>query len=240
MSIDFDRWFLSTASPFAAGPPQDLSSPRASVPAWVPPPARPRTIEWTLERIAGLSSPEVRQLLANATRLEDTGIAARCAEVLKDRPDQGGGGAAAPASAERKGLRLVSRDTAFGLRGASLTNRFWSRSGVTRAGDIIFALWAADARREGGGTSYLLWAPNVDGSRPWSDKPAGRERLEHCQRALKRGAAFGLLVYGERIPGVLPDDKAARIDGVDAGLLMHLTLEMRGAQYWALSRRGYG
>src|SRR5689334_18986324 len=126
-------------------------------------------IDWTIERITGLSSPEVRQLRANAERLQNPEIAARCAEVLKDRPDHD---IAVPKSAaQKKGIRFVSRNSAFGLRGATLASRFWSRSAVTRTGEIMFALWADDTRYDKKGASLLLWAPNVDGSRPWSDKP---------------------------------------------------------------------
>lgn len=225
--LDIARWYFD-ATPPSDGPPRHLAQP--SSPPWLPPPPRPRTIDWTLERIADLSSREVSQLRANAERLDDVEIATRCSDVLKGRPENGG---AHTATAPKKEHRLVSRSTAFGLRGATLANRFWSRSAVTRGGDIIFALWAADVRHDRAGASHLLWAPNVEGSRPWSDKPAGRERLEHCQRALKRGSASGLLIYGERLEDTLPDEKAARVDGIDPGLLLRLGVEMRGEEYWA-------
>lgn len=47
---------------------------------------RPRVAMWTKERISTLTTPEVRQLYANAQRLLETEIAALCNEVLDARP----------------------------------------------------------------------------------------------------------------------------------------------------------
>lgn len=44
-----------------------------------------RTVEWTSERIAALATPEVQQLRANADRLNDPEIMARCDAVLSGR-----------------------------------------------------------------------------------------------------------------------------------------------------------
>lgn len=44
-----------------------------------------RTVEWSKERIAGLGTPEITQLRANAERLNDPDIMGRCDEVLKER-----------------------------------------------------------------------------------------------------------------------------------------------------------
>jgi len=47
---------------------------------------RGRVELWTREKIESLSTPEVRQLQANALRLSETEIAALCDEVLGTRP----------------------------------------------------------------------------------------------------------------------------------------------------------
>jgi hypothetical protein len=47
---------------------------------------RPRVAHWTQERIETLSTPEVRQLMANAERLAEPEIAALCSAVLAGRP----------------------------------------------------------------------------------------------------------------------------------------------------------
>jgi hypothetical protein len=51
-----------------------------------------RSVEWTKERIDALQTPEVKQLRANAVRLNDPEIAERCDEVLGARPRGGGPG----------------------------------------------------------------------------------------------------------------------------------------------------
>ena len=81
--------------------------------------------------------------------------------------------------------------------------------------------------------SCLLWAPNVADSRPWSDSPGGKERLEHCRIALERGAAEGLLIYSKRAAGAPPEDKGPRADRVDAETVLNLRVEKRGDEYWA-------
>ncbi len=194
---------------------------------------RARTALWTIEKITALTTPEVRQLRANAERLEEDDIAALCAQVLGGRP-RGLAATRAPAKKKRAdGRRLVSRSQAFGMRGVTLANRFWSRSGLSSTGDVVFALWSEDVRRAEGASSYLLWAPNVDGSRPWSDKPGGKERLEHSRKALERGGAEGLLVFGKKLEGTLPDEKAATVDGADADSVLTIGIEKRGEEYWA-------
>ena len=80
---------------------------------------------------------------------------------------------------------------------------------------MVFALWADDVQTVDGVSQYLLWAPNVDGSRPWSDAPGG------------------LLVYGERVEGSLPDDKALSVRGADPHTVLTLRVEKRGEEYWA-------
>ena len=200
---------------------------------FAPPPVLSRATSWTAERIIALSTPEVKQLRENAERLQEPEVAALCTRVLKERPRVAR--SAKPPAPRRKGERLlVSRTMAFGMRGVGLANRFWSRSGLTRDGAVMFALWAEDVQHDSHGASHLLWAPNLDGARPWSDKPGGLERLEHCRRALERGSATGLLVYGKRLEGVLPDEKAERVDGADAEVSVTLRVEKRGEEYWAL------
>lgn len=195
---------------------------------------RARTALWTIEKIAALTTPEVRQLRANAERLQEDDIAALCAQVLGDRP-RGLAAPRAPAKKKRAdGRRLVSRSLAFGMTGVSLANRFWSRGGVRSTdGGVVMALWADDVRRAEGACSYLLWAPNLEGARPWSDKPGGQERLEHCRKALERGSAEGLLVFGTRLEGTLPDEKALNVDGADGDSLLAMSVEKRGEEYWA-------
>ena len=195
---------------------------------------RARVVLWTLEKIASLSTPEVRQLRANAERLQEDDIAALCAQVLGDRP-RGLAAPRAPAKKKRAdGRRLVSRSQALGMRGVSLVNRFWSRGGVRASdGGVVLALWSDDVRRSNDGCSYLLWAPNVDGARPWSDKPGGKERLDHCRRALERGEAEGVLVFGTRLEGMLPEDKALNVEGADADSVLAMGVEKRGDEYWA-------
>jgi len=45
-----------------------------------------RSVIWTWDRIAALSTPDVRQLRANAERLNDPEIMKRCDAVLGERP----------------------------------------------------------------------------------------------------------------------------------------------------------
>ena len=100
-------------------------------------------------------------------------------------------------------------------------------------GVVVITLWAASIDSTGGSCRYLLWAPNLEGARPWSDKPAGKERLEHCKLAAERGEAEGLLAYGELLEGHLPEDKARTVHGVDPETVLHFKVEKRGAEYWA-------
>jgi hypothetical protein len=44
-----------------------------------------RRVEWTSERIAALTTPDVRQLRVNAERLSNPEIVERCDAVLKER-----------------------------------------------------------------------------------------------------------------------------------------------------------
>ena len=192
---------------------------------------RGRVAQWSREKIDALNTPELRQLLVNAERLKETEVAALCNELLDARPR----GHAAVRRQKPKGpvRRLVTRSKAFETHGVTPASRFWSRSGVRPDGTVLMTIWAEDVQKAEGENSCLLWAPNVDGSRPWSDKPGGKERLEHCRLALERGAAEGLLVYGKRLEGSLPEEKADSVDGVDAETVLMLKIERRGEEYWA-------
>ena len=193
---------------------------------------RGRVEAWTREKIESLSTLEVRQLGANATRLAETEIR-RCARRCSTR-GRAGVRRCARSRARGEGRRLMSRAHALGLRGVTLRNRSWSRGGVRQSdGAVVFALWAEDVQPADGASNYLLWAPNVEGSRPWSDTPGGQERLEHCRLAAEGADAEGLLVYGERMEGTLPDDKALSVQGADPYTVLTLRVEKRAEEYWA-------
>lgn len=194
---------------------------------------RGRVAKWTREKLATLTTPELRQLRLNAERLCESEVVALCAELLEERPR----GRAPVRRVKRPGSagRLVARNKAFELRGVSLHNRYWSRSGLRSAdGAVVVSIWADDVQRANGANSCLLWAPNVAGSRPWSDKLGGQERLAHCRLACERGAAEGLLVYGTRLEGSLPEDTALSVDGADVENVLDLRVEKRGEEYWAV------
>jgi hypothetical protein len=188
---------------------------------------------WTRERIERLARQEIEQLRTNAEVLGEASIAELCSEVLKTLPKRGATGAAA--AAVKKGRHLVSRARAFEARGVFLQDMRGSWSGVRRSdGTVVMTLWAKAVQSGDGACSCLLWAPNLGGSRPWSDKAAGRERLEHCRLALKQGWAEGLLVYGEQLDGHLPEDKARTVQGVDPETVVRFKVEARGDEYWAV------
>jgi hypothetical protein len=194
--------------------------------------ARGRISKWSKEKISAFSTLELRQLLANAERLDEADVAAMCRELLDARPR--GHAAVRKPRPKDTARRLVARSKAFEMHGVSLNNRYWSRSGVRPAdGMVVLSIWAADVHKDQNGCSCLLWAPNVDGSRPWSEKPGGKERLAHCRLALEGGKAEGLLVYGEGLEGSLPEEKALSVAGVDAENVLDLQVEKRGEEYWA-------
>jgi hypothetical protein len=189
---------------------------------------------WTRERIGRLSALEIKQLRANAERLNEPELAVLCSEVLKDSPRAPHASRDKPASRTRA-RKLVARVKAFEARGVWLQDPLTSWSGVRKSdGAVVMALWADAIESAEGACRCLLWAPNVDGSRPWSDGAAGLERLEHCKRAAEAGAAEGLLVYGQRLVGQLPEEKAYAIHGVDAETVLRFRVEAVGAEFWAV------
>lgn len=193
--------------------------------------------DWTKERIAQLRKQEIQQLQLNAASLGETSVVSLCDEVLREQPRatrrSAGATNLAPASKKR---RLISRGKAFEARGVMLQDPRSSWSGVRKSdGAVVVSLWADAVESAGGACSYLLWAPNREGSRPWSDSAAGKERLEHCRLAVKgNGAAEGMLVFGERLDGHLPEEKARSVHGVDPETVLQITIEQRGDEYWGI------
>jgi hypothetical protein len=197
-------------------------------------PKRGLAESWTPERLRRLDRKELLQLRGNAERLAEPELAARCDEVLKDLPRRG------PQSTGASGLRksmqrLVPRSSAFQAQGVWLRDARTSWSGIRKAdGAVVFGLWADAVDTGKGGCACLLWKPNEDGQRPWSDTAAGRERLEHCEAALQRGGGEGLLVHGEAAAGLLPEDHARSITGVAPDAVVKFQVEKRGEEYWAV------
>jgi hypothetical protein len=189
-------------------------------------------MSWTIERIGKLGRGEVTQLRTNAAGLGQVQVVALCDEVLLSAAKDPGDGMARRLKAS--GVRLVSRRSAFETRGVTLQS-LSSWGGIRHSdGMVVMSIWKDGIRSEGGECSYLLWAPNEKGARPWSDKPAGQERLEHCKKACERGAAEALLVYGQSIEGRLPEEKAKTISGVDAAIVLQIAVVLRGKEYWAV------
>lgn len=190
-------------------------------------------MDWTRDRIERLTTADVRQLRANAETLGRVAVLTLCDEVLSRRPKRAvPRRAARPRSADDG--HLVSRRKALETQGVILRNPSWSWGGVRRSdGAVIMTIWADDVQTSDGTCSCLLWAPNVNGSRPWSDKPGGKERLEHCRLALANGSAEGLLVYGERLQGRLPEDKASTVRGADPNTVLRFSVIRRGEEFWA-------
>jgi hypothetical protein len=189
-----------------------------------------RADEWPRERIAKLDRDEIEQLRANALTLGESGIAELCDAVLATRVEHRRG----PTGTRAKAKRLVSRSAAFEARGVYLQNVRTSWGGVRRSdGIVVFGIWADAVKSRDGGCACLLWQPNA-GSHPWSDSPAGRERLKHCELAIAGVNAEGLLVYGERLEGHAPEEKARSIHGVDPQTVVHLRVVKHGEEYWAV------
>ena len=189
---------------------------------------------WTVARIGDLSIQEIRQLLENAERLDEPMLAERCRAALRGARSSHRQLAQYKPGARTKARHLIARVKAFEARGVYVVDARTSWSGVRKAdGKVVMALWADGVESADGTCRYLLWAPNVDGSRPWSDKVAGVERLHHCKRAVELGSAEGLLVYGVGLAAYLPEDKAQAIHGVDAETVLTFQVEQIGEEFWA-------
>jgi len=63
---------------------------------------------------------------------------------------------------------------------------------------------------------------------------AGRQGASQALLAEERGGAEGLLVYGERLEGRFPEDKATTVSGVDPTVVLEFRVEHRGHEYWAV------
>ena len=201
--------------------------------------ARPASShDWTAERIAKLSVQDIKQLRENAERLNELELAALCANALKSAQTTHTG----PRSkSPRHARKLIARTRAFEARGVWLSDPKTSWGGVRKSdGTVVMALWADHIVSAGGGCSYLLWRPNTEGARPWSDTPAGKERLEHCRRAAEMGRAEGLLVHGQTLHGRLPQERAHTVYGVDPDTVLSFKVERRGEEYWAVWGKSAG
>jgi hypothetical protein len=191
---------------------------------------RGRVAQWSKEQLDKLSTLELRALLANAERLQETEVAVLCGELLDARPR----GRPAARRMMPKGVarRLVTRRKAFEMLGVSLRNRIWSRGGIRTDGAVVLTVRVDEVQEAGGAKTCLLWGPNVADSRPWSDSVGGKERLEHCNLALERGAAEGLLTYGKRAAGT-PGAHGTHADRLDPETVLALRVEKRDEEYWA-------
>lgn len=190
--------------------------------------------DWTVARIGALSVQEIRQLLANAERLEEPALAERCRDALRGSLSSHRQITQRRPGTRTKARRLIARVKGFEARGVYVVDARTSWSGVRKTdGKVVMALWADRIETADGLCRYLLWAPNIDGSRPWSDKAAGKERLDHCRRAMALGSAEGLLVYGVGLEAYLPEDKAQAIHGVDAETVLTFQVEQIGEEFWA-------
>ena len=188
--------------------------------------------EWTIARISDLSVEEIKRLRDNAERLEEPALVERCEAALKE--SRSTARTRGKSAAATKARRLIGRVKAFEARGVFLQDTRTSWGGIRKSdGAVVLALWAAAIESADGGCRYLLWAPNLGGSRPWSDSAPGRERLEHCRRAVELGTAEGLLVYGQALAAHLPEEKSYAIHGVDAETVVTFRVAKRGDEFWA-------
>ena len=188
-------------------------------------------MDWTQERIAKLSSVEIKNLRRNADERGAPEVVALCDLVLGPQKT-------AVRTVRRKakgqGKPLVSRKKAFETRGVKVNNPRWSWGGVRSSDGVpVLTIWQQAIERTDQGSRYLLWAPNVDGARPWSDTAGGKERLEHCRLAIEKGEGEGVLIYGQRHGNDLDLHEASKVDGADADTVIRFKVEMQGEEYWA-------
>ena len=128
--------------------------------------------DWTPERIAQLTVADIKQLRENAERLNEPGVAALCSEALTAATPRARSRTGGKAATRTKARRLIARTRAFEARGVSLQDPRTSWGGMRKSdGAVVLALWADAIESADGGCSYLLWAPNTAGARPWSDGP---------------------------------------------------------------------
>jgi hypothetical protein len=192
-----------------------------------------RSQDWTPERIERLDTAEVRQLRENADRLGIAEVVAACDVVLGGRPaaSKRVGSAAAP----KRARPFLSRHKAFQARGVYLEGVESGWCGVRKSdGAVVITVWGPAVVSRDGVCSQRLWAPNVANSRPWSDSPGGKARLEHCRLALERGGAEGLLVRGEHFEGENAEHNARTVYGVEPDQVLQIRVEARGDEYWAV------
>jgi len=95
--------------------------------------SRGRAALWTKDKIDLLSTPEVRNLHANAERLLETEIAALCLEVLGTRPRSGVAAPAKPPALAGQTLLVIGGSAGIGLETARLARA----EGVPVAPDTI-------------------------------------------------------------------------------------------------------
>jgi hypothetical protein len=148
---------------------------------------------------------DIKQLRENAERLNEVEVVELCKQALAAAAPGGRARTARKPGVRTRARRLIARAKAFEARGVFLQDARTSWSGVRKS----------------------------DGMRPWSDAPAGKERLDHCRQAIAQGAVEGLLVYGERLAGHIPEDRAYTVHGVDPETVISFRVEMRGAEFWA-------
>ena len=64
-------------------------------------------MDWTKDRIQTLTKPEVKQLRANAERLEEPGVVALCDEVLSSKAKATKAATVRPAKAKKPGKEAI-------------------------------------------------------------------------------------------------------------------------------------
>jgi hypothetical protein len=195
--------------------------------------SRRQSSPWSAERVQKLARYEIEQLRENASALGAPDVVVLCDEALRGLPKSAG--KAGPSRNTAKLRRLISRAKAFEARGVRLEDPPSSWGAVRKAdGVVVMSLWASAIKLREGVCTYLLWAPNLDGLRPWYDTPAGQERLKHCRLIVEGATAEGLLVHGQALEGRLPEDKTRSVHGVDPETVVRFQVEKHKDEYWAV------